>query len=164
MVKNHLKNSTTRIRIRSFNKIKWIRHGHTLNLSTKFHPNLSPTFWDIVLYISLAPSLNGEESLKKFESSNPDPDRHQNLISSSLSHWTCPQNFIQIRPQLFLSCRNCTEQVQKRLSTSTTFLETFRSSSNPGLMPSTLAMWVNKNKQKTKLCSYSLFRVCRIIL
>ena len=65
MVKNHLKIWNSRIQIRIFTKIEWIRRGHTPNLSTKFHPNASTTFWDIVLYISLALSLNGEESLKK---------------------------------------------------------------------------------------------------
>ena len=43
----------------------FLTHTH---LSTKFHLNPSTTFWDIVRYIILAQSLNGEESLKKFSS------------------------------------------------------------------------------------------------
>ena len=39
-----------------------------------------------MLYIGLARSLNGEESLKKLSDPDPDLDLHQNLISSSLSH------------------------------------------------------------------------------
>ena len=69
MVKNHfykLNNSRIQIQIRNFTKIESIFPCHTPNLSTKFHPNPSTTFWDIVLHIGLAPSLNGEESLKKF--------------------------------------------------------------------------------------------------
>ena len=69
MVKNQSKNSSSRIRIQIFTKMESIRRGQTTkstNLSTKFHPNPSTTSWDIVIYISLALSLNGEESLKKF--------------------------------------------------------------------------------------------------
>ena len=88
MVKNHLKkkNSRIQIQIQIFTKIESIRPCHTHNLSTKFHPNPSKTFWDIVLYISLAKSLNGEESLKKLSDPDPDSDLHQNWINSSLSH------------------------------------------------------------------------------
>ena len=64
MVKNHFKNDQIRW---IFTKIESIRHGHTPNVSTKFHPNPSTTFWDIVRYISLALSLNGEESLKNYQ-------------------------------------------------------------------------------------------------
>ena len=53
-------------------------------MSTKFHPNPSTTFWDILLYIGFALSFNGEESWKKL--SDPDPDRHQNWINSSFWH------------------------------------------------------------------------------
>ena len=67
MVKNHFKNSNLQIRIRVFTKIESICRGHTPNLSTKFRPNPSPTFWDIVLYIGWARSLNGEESVKQFQ-------------------------------------------------------------------------------------------------
>ena len=69
MVKNHfieLNNSRIQIQIQIFTKVQSICHGHKPNLSTKFHPNPSTTFWDIVLYIGLAeilPPLNGEESL-----------------------------------------------------------------------------------------------------
>ena len=139
MVMNHLKNSRSRIWIRIFTKIETILPCHTPNLSTKFHPNPSTTFWDIMIYIIFGPisqwwritekiirsrssprlnqfllvthptcppsfawicpqpfeiscyisflarSLNGEESLKKFWKSYPDPDLHQNLISLSMS-------------------------------------------------------------------------------
>ena len=61
-----LNKSRIQIRIRIFTKIEAICRGHTPNLSTKFRPNSSTTFWDIVVYINLAPSLNGEESLLKF--------------------------------------------------------------------------------------------------
>jgi len=43
----------------------------------------SLTFWDIVLHIVLAQTLNGEKSLKF---SDPDPNLHQNWIHSSLLH------------------------------------------------------------------------------
>ena len=39
-----------------------------------------------MLYIGLALSLNGEESLNKLSDPDPDPDLHQNRISSSSSH------------------------------------------------------------------------------
>ena len=70
MVKNHLKNSQIRIGIQIFTKIESIRRGHTPNLSTKFHPNPSTTFWDM-LYIRLALYLNGEESVKKLSDQDP---------------------------------------------------------------------------------------------
>ena len=67
MVKNRIKkNSRIWIRIRIFNKIESILPGHTHNLSTKFRPNASITFWDIMLYIVFGRSFNGEESLKTF--------------------------------------------------------------------------------------------------
>ena len=49
------------IQIWIFIKIESIRSHHTFNLSTKFCRNPSVTFWDIVLYIVLALSLNGKE-------------------------------------------------------------------------------------------------------
>ena len=57
-----------------------------------------------MLHISLALSLNGEESLKKL--SDPDPDLHKKLNQFILvTHTTCPPNFVRIRPQLFeISC------------------------------------------------------------
>ena len=55
-------------------------------MSTKFRPNPSTTFWDIVQYIGFARSLNDEESLKKLSDPDQDPDLHQNLIIISLSH------------------------------------------------------------------------------
>ena len=70
--------------MRIFSKIETIRPCDTPNLSTKFHPNPSTTFWDIVLYISFAQSFNGEESLKKIIGS-----LYQNVISSSLSRTQC---------------------------------------------------------------------------
>ena len=59
------KSNNSRFRIRSwiFSKIESIHRGCTPNLSTKFRTNTSTTFWDIMLYIGLARSLNGEESL-----------------------------------------------------------------------------------------------------
>ena len=65
MVKNHLKNYQIQIRIRIFTKIESILPCDRHNISTKFHSNQCSTFWDIVLYISLALSLNGEESIKQ---------------------------------------------------------------------------------------------------
>ena len=56
MVKNHFKNlniSRIQIQIQIFTKIESILPCRTPNLSTKFRPNPSTTFWDIVLYISL---------------------------------------------------------------------------------------------------------------
>ena len=50
-----LNNSRIQIWIRSFTKIESIC------------PNPSTTFWDIVLYIGLALSLNGKESLKNYQ-------------------------------------------------------------------------------------------------
>ena len=79
-----MKNSRIRMWIRIFTKIESICHGHTPNLSTKFRPNPSTTFWDTMLLSFLAPSLNDEESLKQLL--DPDPDLHQNWINSSSSH------------------------------------------------------------------------------
>ena len=62
-----LNNSRIQIQIRIFTKIESIRPCYTHNVSSKFYPNPSITFWDTVLYIGLANSLNGEESLKNFE-------------------------------------------------------------------------------------------------
>jgi len=42
-------NSRVRIQIGILNKIQTVRSCHTLILSTKFCPNLSITFWDILL-------------------------------------------------------------------------------------------------------------------
>ena len=67
MVKNHFKNYQIRIRIQIFTKIESIIPCYTPNMSTKYLPNPSTTFWDIVLYIGLALSLNGEESLKHYQ-------------------------------------------------------------------------------------------------
>ena len=49
MVKNHWKNSNSRIRIQIqiFTKIESVHPCHTLNPSTKFHLDTSTTFWDI---------------------------------------------------------------------------------------------------------------------
>ena len=58
--------SRIQIRIQIFTKIEAILPCHTPNLSTKFRPNTSTTFEDIVQYIVLAQSLNGEESLKNY--------------------------------------------------------------------------------------------------
>ena len=43
-----LNNSRIQIRIRIFTEIETIHHCHTLNLPTKFHPNPSTTFKDIL--------------------------------------------------------------------------------------------------------------------
>ena len=48
MVRNHLKNSSRRIRIRIFTKFDSVRHCRTLNASTKFHFDPPTTFWDIL--------------------------------------------------------------------------------------------------------------------
>ena len=64
-----LNNSCIQIRFRIFTNIESICPRHTPNLSTTFHPNPSTTFWDIMLYIVLPLSLNGEESLKKINNS-----------------------------------------------------------------------------------------------
>ena len=50
-----LNNSRIQIRIRIFTKIESIFPCHTPNMSTKFHPNPSTTFKDIVLYIMFGP-------------------------------------------------------------------------------------------------------------
>ena len=76
MVKNHTKHSSSRIRI--FTKIETIHCRHTLNLSTKFHPNPYTTFYGIMLFMSFAITLNGEESLKKLSDPDPDSDLYQN--------------------------------------------------------------------------------------
>ena len=44
MVKNHLKNSSSLIRIRIFTKIESVCPRHTPNLPSKFPPNTSTTF------------------------------------------------------------------------------------------------------------------------
>ena len=49
MVKNHLKNSAIWVRIYIFTKIESIWPSQTYNLSTKFCPKPSITFWDILL-------------------------------------------------------------------------------------------------------------------
>jgi len=59
---------------------------HTPNVCTKFRLNLSTTLRYLAIYHFELLSLNGEESLKKFSSLDPDPDLHQNQISLSLSH------------------------------------------------------------------------------
>ena len=67
-------------------KIESICPCHTPNRSTKFRPNPSKTFGDIVSYIGLALSLNGEESLKKLSDPDPELDLHQKWTNSSLSY------------------------------------------------------------------------------
>ena len=98
--------NNSRIQIRIFTKIKSICHGHTPNLSTKFHPNPSPTFWDIVLYISWAESFNDKESLKKnyqIRIRIPIFTKMNQLFL--VKHPTCPPSFVRICPQLFeISC------------------------------------------------------------
>ena len=66
MVKNHFKNYQIRIRIRIITKIDYILPCHTSNMSTKFRPNQSTTFWDIVLYIVFHPFSQWWRITKKF--------------------------------------------------------------------------------------------------
>ena len=47
-LKKNNKNSRLQIRIRIFTKIESVGPCHTPNLSAKFHPNPSTTFWDIL--------------------------------------------------------------------------------------------------------------------
>ena len=118
-MKNQLKkfnNSRIQIPIRIFTKIESILRCYTPNMSTKFRPDPSSTFWDIVLYIGVAPSLNGEESLKILvvgsgSGSGSSLKSNQFVL---ISHRTCPQNFIRIRPQLFeISCTQTNKQTNK---------------------------------------------------
>ena len=108
-----LNNSRFQIWIRIFTKIESIIRCHISNKSTKFRPNPSPTFWDIVLYIVFGPiSQWWNFTWKKF--SCRDSDIHRNLNSSSLSHSTYPPNFIRIRPQLFeISCTQTNKQTER---------------------------------------------------
>ena len=185
MVKNHFKNSNRQIRIRIFTKIESIWRSHTPNLSTKFHPNPSTTFWDIVLYISLARSMV-RNHLKNYQiwiririftkiesflschkpnmstKFRPNPsttfwDIVLYILFGPISQWwritltilvvgsgsgsrslpksnrfvlvthrTCPPNFIQIRPHLFEI--SCTQTNTKRGENITSF--TFGGGSN----------------------------------
>ena len=81
-----LKNSLIWIRIKSSPKPKLILPRYIPNLSTKFRPNPSTTFWDNLPSVVFGRSLNGEESLGKRLHPDPDSDHHQNLIILSGSH------------------------------------------------------------------------------
>ena len=96
--------NNSRIQIRIVTKIESIRLCDTPNVSTKFRPNPSTTFWDSMLYISLALSPNGEESLKKIIGSESgfSPKLNQFFL---VKDPTCPPSFVQIHPKLFeISC------------------------------------------------------------
>ena len=98
-----LNNSRIWIHIPIFTKMESIRPCETPNLSTKFHPNLSTEI--LVPYIGLSLCLNGEESLKKLLSSDPDPDLHQYRIkieNSSLSHTQSVHNISFVSVHNFL--------------------------------------------------------------
>ena len=85
LMKNHFKNSSRRIRIWILIKIETICRVTHRTCPPSF-VRIRPQLFEISCYISfLARSLNGEESLKKFWKSYPDPDLHQNLISLSMS-------------------------------------------------------------------------------
>ena len=81
-VKNHFKNSRSQI----FTKIESICRGHTPNLSTKFHPNPSTTFWDIVLYIVFGHVLSIVKSHSKYSSSRSGSGSSPKCIQLVLSH------------------------------------------------------------------------------
>ena len=51
----------SRIRIRIFTKIEIICPCHTLNLFTKFRPNPSITFWDVLLKVKQTSSVGQED-------------------------------------------------------------------------------------------------------
>jgi len=87
MATNHLKNLSIRIWIRIFTKIESIIRCYTHNMSTKFCPIPSITFWDIMLYVIFGPITQWcKNHEKKFSYPGPYSDLHQNLINSSLSH------------------------------------------------------------------------------
>ena len=101
-----LNNSRIQICIRIFTKIESIRRGHTPNMSTKFRPNPSTTFWDIVLYIVFGPISQWWRITLKIlvvgSGSGSSPKSNQFVL---VTHPTCPPSFVRIRPQLFeISC------------------------------------------------------------
>ena len=102
MVKIHLKDSSSRIRIRIFNKMESVLPCHTPNVSTKFHPNLSTTFWDIVLYIIFGPISQWWRITLKIltvgSGSGSSPKSNQFVL---VTHRTSAQNFIRICPYTF---------------------------------------------------------------
>ena len=115
MVKNQWKNY--RFRIWIFTRIESILPCHTPNMSTKFRPNPSTTFWNIVLYVifghisqwwritlKILVVGSGYGSSPKIDSVRP-----------CHTHPTCPQHFIRIRPQLFeISCTKTNKQTDKQ--------------------------------------------------
>ena len=113
MVKYHFKNSSIRIRI--FIKIQSILPCHTPNLSIKFRPNPSTTYWDTVLYIVFGTFSQWWRITLKIQQvrsgSRSSPKSNQFTL---VTHPTCPQNFIQIRPQLFeISCKKSNRKTKK---------------------------------------------------
>ena len=85
-------------------KIETILPCYTPNMSTKFHLNPSTTFWDIVLSIIFGPISQWWSIIRKILVVGSGSTPKSNLFVL-VSHPTCPQSFIRIRPQLFeISC------------------------------------------------------------
>ena len=97
-----LNNSRIQIRIRIFTKIESIRPCHTPNLSTKFHPNPSTTFWDVMLWIVFVPISKWWKITLKIPGSisvSVSSPKSNNWVLAT--HLTCPPKFVWIHPQLF---------------------------------------------------------------
>ena len=111
MLKNHLK-KLNNYRIRIFTKIKSICPYDTPNLSTKFHPNPSTTFWDIVLYIVFGPISQWWRITLKIQvvgSGYRSSTKSNQFVL--VTHPTFTPNVIRIRQQLFeISCTQTNRQ------------------------------------------------------
>ena len=115
MVKNQF-NHQIRIRIRIFTNIEAILPCHTPNMSTKFPPIPETTFWDIVLHIIFGPISQWWRITWKIfvvaSESGSSPKSNQFLL---VIHPTFPQDYIQIRAQLFeISCTQTNKQTDRQ--------------------------------------------------
>ena len=104
----------SRSRFGSSPKIESIRPCDTPNPSTKFRPNPSTTFWDIVLHIVFGPISQWWRITLKIQGvgsvSGSSSKSNQFVL---VTHPTCPENFIQIRPQPFeISCTQTNRQTK----------------------------------------------------
>ncbi len=79
------------------------------------HPNLSTTFWDIALIYRFHPISQWWRITLKIlvvgSGSGSSPKSNQFVV---VKHQTCPQNFIQIHPQLFWDILYTDKQTNKK--------------------------------------------------